>query len=236
MTITTETITLQVADGDMAAYVARPESGKAPAIIVLQEAFGVNDHIKDVSRRLAQQGYLAIAPELFHRTALAGFTAAYTNFASIVPHMEAATPDAITEDVKAVYEWLLGERQVDPGHIGSIGFCMGGRASFVANAVLPLKAAVSYYGGGIAPGLLHLVADQRAPMLFAWGGLDKHITPPLRAQVAEAMRNAGKPYISTEFSDADHGFFCDARPAYNPNAAREAWALTLSFLAVHLKP
>ncbi len=236
MTITTETVSLKVAGGEMAAYVARPESGRAPAIIVLQEAFGVNDHIMDVARRLAQQGYLAIAPELFHRTAPAGFTAAYTNFASIVEHMQAATPEAITEDVRAVYEWLLGERQVDPGHIASIGFCMGGRASFLANATLPLKAAVSYYGVGIAPGLLHLVPEQRAPILFAWGGLDKHITPEHRAQITEAMRNAGKPYISTEFSDADHAFFCDARPAYNPNAAREAWALTLSFLAVHLKP
>ncbi len=236
MTITTDTITIPVAGSDMGAYVARPESGRAPALIVLQEAFGVNDHIKDVCRRFAQQGYVAVAPELFHRTAPQGFTAGYGDFAKLGEHFFAVTTDAITEDMLAVYDWLLGDRQVDPGHVGAIGFCMGGRASYIANAKLPLRAAVSYYGGGIAPNLLPLAEEQHAPILFCWGGLDKHLTAEQRNAVTSAMTEANKPHIAAVFSDADHAFFCDARPAYNANAARQAWALTLSFLATHLKP
>jgi carboxymethylenebutenolidase len=236
MTITTETSTVDVNGSAMSLYIARPETGRAPALIVLQEAFGVNDHIKDVTRRFAQQGYVAIAPELFHRTAPAGFTAAYGDMEAVKIHMQAATPDAIEEDIHATYDWLLGDRQTDPSHIGSIGFCIGGRASFIANAKLPLKCAVSFYGGGIAPNLLPLAAEQHAPMLFFWGGLDKHITPEVRNTIEQAMIVAGKKYINTVISDADHGFFCDARSAYNPTAAREAWALTLSFLSTYLKP
>ena len=235
MTITTDNIIIPVAGSDMGAYVARPETGKAPALIVLQEAFGVNDHIKDVTRRLAQQGYVAIAPELFHRTAPVGFTAGYGDFALLGDHFYAVTAESITEDMLAVHEWLLGDRQVDPGHIGAIGFCLGGRASYIANAKLPLKAAVSYYGGGIVPNLLPLAAEQHGPILFAWGGLDKHLTLEQRTAVTTAMTEANKPYIAAVFSDAEHAFFCDARPAYNANAARQAWALTLSFLATHLK-
>src|SRR5207253_6164227 len=168
MTITSETITIPVGEATMNAYVARPESGRAPAMIVFQEAYGVTEQLQDVARRLAQQGYLAIAPELFHRSAAPGFIAPYTNFAAIVPHMEIATTEAIEEDVRAVYEWLLGDRQVDPGHIGSIGFCMGGRASFIANSVIPLKAAVSFYGGGLVPKLLPKAGQQHGPVLFLW--------------------------------------------------------------------
>ncbi len=241
MTITSESIILKsggpsvVAGCDMGAFVARPETGRAPGLIVFQEAFGVNDHIKDVTRRFAQQGYLAIAPELFHRTAPMGFTGDYADFPSIAPHFQAITPEAIAEDVHAAYDWLLKDAQCDTEHIGSIGFCMGGRVSFIANAELPLKAAVSFYGGGIAQGLLHRVPDQHGPMLFFWGGLDQHITPEHRSAVTTAMTEAGKPFINVEVSDANHAFFCDARPAYNANAARHAWALTLSFLATHLK-
>ena len=235
MTITTDTIRLSVTGSEMNAYVARPESGRAPAMIVLQEAFGVNDHIKDVTRRLAQQGYVAIAPELFHRTAPPGFTAGYTDYASLAPHFQGITTEGIADDLHATYDWLVGDSQVDKSRIGSIGFCMGGRASFIANAKLPLQAAVSYYGGGIAPNLLDLAGEQHGPILFCWGGLDKHIGPEQRNAVAEAMTKAEKTYVNAEFSKADHGFFCEARTAYNPESARQAWALTLSFLSTYLK-
>ncbi|MDP4199091.1 MAG: dienelactone hydrolase family protein [Bacteroidota bacterium] len=235
MTITTETIVLKSGPNEMNAYVARPESGRAPGLIVLQEAFGVNDHIRDVSKRLAQQGYLVIAPELFHRTAPPGFTADYTDFSLVGPHMLALTPMALAEDTLAAYDWLVKESQCDRERIGAIGFCLGGRAAFIANAELPLKAAVSFYGGGIAQQLLGRTTDQHGPMLFFWGGLDTHITPELRAAVTAAMTEAGKAFINVEISDANHGFFCDARAAYNAPAARHAWALTLSFLSSNLK-
>ncbi len=235
MTITTETQILHVENGEMGIYIARPETGRAPAMLVLQEAFGVNDHIKDVAQRFAEQGYLAVAPELFHRTAPQGFAGDYADFQSIMPHVQALTTEGTAADVLAAHEWLLRDSQFDKSHVGSIGFCMGGRASFIANAKLPLSAAVSFYGGGIAPDLLDMVKDEHGPMLFFWGGLDQRITPELRRSVADTMTAEGKQFITVDVSDAGHGFFCDARPVYNANAARQAWALTLSFLATYLK-
>ena len=114
---------------------------------------------------------------------------------------------------------------------------MGGRVAFLTNVVLPVSAAISFYGGGIAPnpfspGLLDRAGDLHAPQMLLWGGLDKHIGPELTRAVTEALRAAGKPFVNVEFSDADHGFFCDARSSYNPNAARQAWALVLAFLNI----
>ena len=235
MTITTETKTLTSGGSEMNMYIARPESGRAPALIVMQEAFGVNDHIKDVAQRFAEQGYLAVAPELFHRTAPPGFTAPYGgDFSVLAPHFQAVTPEHITEDGNAVYEWLLKDAQFNKTHVGAIGFCLGGRVSVVANARLPLQAAVSFYGGA-PPQLEDTVRDQHGPVLFFWGGLDKHQTPEVRRSVIDAFLKAGKQHINVEISDADHGFFRDVGQAYNPNAARQAWALTLSFLATYLK-
>ncbi len=235
MKITTESITLKSDGSDMGVYIARPEAKKAPGLIIFQEAFGVNDHIRDIARRFAEQGYLAVAPELFHRTAPLGFAGTYGDFASVALHFQAITTDGIASDARAAFGWLTKDSQVDATHIGSIGFCMGGRCSFIANAKLPLQAAVSFYGGGIVPALLDHAKDESGPVLFFWGGLDQHITAEHRDAVADAMTKSGKPYINVEISDANHAFFCDARPSYNPVAAKHAWALTLSFLETHLK-
>ena len=102
--------------------------------------------------------------------------------------------------------------------------------SYLANSILPVTKAVSFYGGGIAPDLLDRAPNLHAPMLFFWGGLDKHITAEKRRAVADALTAAGKPFVHVEFSNADHGFFCDERAAYQPQAAREAWALMQEFL------
>ncbi len=219
----------------MNAFVARPESGRAPALMVFQEAFGVNEHIKDICKRFAEQGYIAVAPELFHRTAPAGFTAGYNDFSLVGSHLSAVTTDAASNDVSVVHEWLHGDRQVDKLRIGAIGFCMGGRVAYIANATLPLQAAISFYGGGIAQNLLGMASKEHGPMLFFWGGQDKHILPEHRNSVADAMTKAGKSFINVEISDADHAFFNDQRPSYNANASRQAWALTVSFLATYLK-
>jgi carboxymethylenebutenolidase len=102
--------------------------------------------------------------------------------------------------------------------------------SFIANSIVPLRGAVSFYGGGIAPGLLDRAAKLQAPSLFVWGGLDKHITPEHRKAVVDALSEQKKIFVNAEFSRADHGFFCDERAAYETNSARQAWALTLEFL------
>jgi carboxymethylenebutenolidase len=234
--IATQRVTLQVDDGtSMNAYVARPaEEGKFPGMVVLQEAFGVNAHIRDVTERIAREGFVAIAPELFHRTG-PGFEGRYDDFAAVMPHMQALTEAGQAADIRASYEWLRNHSQVTPDRIGSIGFCMGGRASFLADATVPLQASISFYGGGIAQGMLHRAKDLNAPILLFWGGLDKHILPEHRHAVTEALTQAGKDFVNVNVSYADHGFFCDARASYNSAAARLAWSLVLEFLEVYVR-
>jgi carboxymethylenebutenolidase len=215
----------------MDAYVARPSTpGRHPGLMVFQEAFGVNAHIRNVTERLAAQGYVAIAPELFHRTAPAGFEGDYKNFPSIMPHYQALTHETGEADIRAVYDWLGSSPKVRPDQISSVGFCMGGRVSFLANSVLPLRSAVSFYGGGIAQTLLDRASRLHGPTLLIWGGLDTHIPAEQRKAVADALNAHHKTYVNLEFSQADHGFFCDDRAAYEPHAARQAWAVTLEFL------
>ncbi len=229
--IHTQRVDLSVSDGTkMSAYAASPESkGSHPGIIVLQEAFGVNSHIRDVTERFATEGYVAIAPELYHRTA-PGFEGSYTDFAAIKPHMQAMTIPGAETDLRAAFDWLQSQPEVKKEKIFTVGFCMGGRMSFLADTILPLDAAVSFYGGGIAPDLLDRAPRLHARMLFFWGGLDKHITPEKRRAVADALTAAGKVFVNVEFSNADHGFSCNERSAYQPEASRQAWALMLEFL------
>jgi len=234
--IVTQRISLQVSDStSMAAYVARPDAeGKFPGMLVFQEAFGVNAHIRDVTERLAREGYVSIAPELFHRTA-PGFEGRYDDFPSVMPHLQALTEAGQSADIRAAFDWLRAQPQVAPGRVASIGFCMGGRSSFLACATVPLQASISFYGGGIAQGLLPRAGDLHAPILLFWGGLDHHITAEHTRAVEDALTKAQKPYVNVTFSDADHGFFCDVRPSYNTTAAALAWHLALQFLKVHLE-
>ena len=238
-----EFVTLKVSDGTtMRAFVAQPKRGsKLPGILVFQEAFGVNGHIRDVTQRLAREGYLAIAPELFHRTAAAGFEGNYADFKSVMPHVAALNDEGLEADIRTAHDALLKHSAADPRRIACIGFCMGGRVSFLADLTLPLRAAISFSGGGIAPserkpGLTDRVGQMHAPLLMFWGGLDKHIGPEQREAVAKALRDEHKTFASMEFADADHAFFCDERPSYNKSAAEQAWALSLAFLKSNLQP
>jgi carboxymethylenebutenolidase len=237
MEIRTQSVDVSVSDGtSMRAYVAAPAGVAASAgLIVYQEAFGVNANIREITERFAREGYLAIAPELYHRTG-AGFECRYDDFTSAMTHIRAMTIEGMEADFRATFEWLRANHQ---GPIAAIGFCMGGRAAYISSTILPLQCAISFYGGGIAPnpfypsGLLARAKDVGAPLLFFWGGQDKHITPDQVRTVTEALRAEGKDFASIEFSAADHGFFCDARASYNPQAAAQAWPLALAFLRVH---
>lgn len=230
--LVTENIELKVAgSGPMQAYTARPASrGPHPGLIVFQEAYGVNSHIRNVTERFAAEGYFAIAPELFHRTAPAGFEGDYENFPSVMAHYQAVTDEAAEADTRAAYEWLHSNPQVRRDRISAVGFCMGGKICFLANSVVRLHAAVSFYGGRIAQTLLDRVPKLHGAALLIWGGLDKHITPEHRRAVLEALAVQHKQYVNVEFSNADHAFFCDERSSYEPHAARQSWALTLEFL------
>jgi carboxymethylenebutenolidase len=230
-TVTMERVELKVGDGTtMAAHVARPAAPAAngPGILVFQEAFGVNDHIRDIARRFADLGITAIAPELYHRTGT-GVAITYGDMDNVKPHSSAVTVEGLTADVKAAHEWLLKDAKVASARVASIGFCMGGRVSYIANASVPLAAAISFYGGRIND-LLSLAGSQHAPILMFWGGLDKNIPPEQRRAVEDALTQANKPQEQVVFSFAEHGFFCDARPSYSADAARQAWALSLEFL------
>jgi carboxymethylenebutenolidase len=235
-----EYVTLNVSDKtQMRAYVVRPLSIKpAAGLMVFQEAFGVNEHIRDVANRFAREGYFVISPEFFHRTA-EGFEGSYTNFSPIKEHIKALTHEGMFADIHAAFDWLFTQGETEKFPIGAVGYCMGGRAAFMAAMSLPIACGVSYYGGSIAPnnlssGLLDRVNDIQAPLLLCWAGLDKHIKPDQTLAVTQALRLANKPFTSIEFSDADHGFFCDARSNYNAAAAKQAWALTLEFLKSYL--
>lgn len=221
----------------MRAYVSRPSGTPKAGLIVFQEAFGVNAHMRDVTDRFAREGYLAISPELFHRTA-PGLEAGYTDFGAVMPHMQALRDPGLEADFRATYDWLKTGSGSAGLSVSAVGYCMGGRCAALASIVLPLACGISYYGGGIAnspmfPGLLDRLKDLQAPVMFFWGGLDAHIGPDQVQAVNAAMRETKKPYVNVEFSFADHGFACDARPSYNAEATAEAWALTLEFLARH---
>jgi len=234
--MTTEYVNLSVDDGtSMRAYVARPDGKPKAGLIVFQEIFGINSHIRDVTERFGRAGLLAIAPELFHRTA-PGFESGYTDMGPGFEQMKAVTDGGLEADIRAAYKWL---RDAGESRICSTGYCMGGRVSCLAAITVPLTCAVSYYGGGIAPsqfnpGLLGRLKDLQAPMLFFWGGQDQHIPPESVAAVTSAVRAAKKTFSNVEFSFADHGFFCDQRASYNPQAAALAWPLTLAFFDTHV--
>jgi carboxymethylenebutenolidase len=235
MEITSAYVQLSVNDGStMRAWVARPkEQGAYPGLLVFQEAFGVNAHIRDIAGRFAREGFVAVAPELFHRTG-AGFDGRYDDFPSAVPHMKALNDASMGADLRAAHDWVRGSIGAELP-IFAIGYCMGGRAAFLAALTLPLAGAVSYYGGGIAPnatnpGLLGRASGILAPLLLFWGGRDKHIPPEQVRAVTDALRATGKNFVNVEISNADHAFFCDARASYSPAAALLAWPLTLAFL------
>jgi carboxymethylenebutenolidase len=227
--MSTKKISLKVSDAtEMGAYVSMPEGkGPFPGVIVFQEAFGVNQHMRNVCDRIAQEGYVAIAPALFHRSA-GDSEFGYGDFSVVMPHFQAITPEGLAADVTACYDWLKKQPEVMHDKLGTIGFCLGGRVSFIANTILPFAACVSYYGGGLQA-LADKAADTKAPHLFFWGGLDKHILPEHVDTIVSAMNKAEKPFINVVFSYADHAFSCDDRPNYNADAAKEAWAMAMAF-------
>jgi carboxymethylenebutenolidase len=229
--------TIPVSDGTeldiYAAFPAPADKVPFPLIIVLQEAFGVNGHIRRVTERLRNEGYAAVAPDLFHRTGRR-LDLPYSDFSAVMPHYQAITNEGLTADLKAVYEWAQQQPNIRKDRIGSIGFCLGGRVSFLANAVLPLTAAISYYGGSLDQ-ITDMAPRLHGPQLFFWGGKDKHIPQESIDKVIGAVTAAGKSYTNVVISDADHAFSCDERPSYHPLAAKEAWAHSLAFFANRLK-
>ncbi|MBC7397283.1 MAG: dienelactone hydrolase family protein, partial [Bdellovibrionales bacterium] len=213
---------IKLSDGtEMQIYIARGASAKKlPGIILIQEAFGVNTHIRSVADRIALEGYVVYAPEIYHHSAGDNFTCAYTEFQTkAMPHYEAVTRETLDVDLKGTHEALCADPAVDASKIGCIGFCLGGRVTFYANSILPLQCAVSFYGGGIDPEMLDCADKQSGPIFLAWGGKDKHIPVSSRKKISGALSRAKKPFIEIAFADADHGFFCEERASYHADSA-----------------
>lgn len=228
----TETCAVAVDDGtELDLFVAHPEGAPRGGLIVLQEIFGVNPHIQDVTRRFAAEGWLAVAPDLFHRRER-GFQSGYEDMTAGMAHARGTPSEDIRADLRASFAELR-RRLGDGAKIGAIGYCMGGRQAYVANGTLPLACAVSYYGANIA-GLPELAATQSGPVLLVWGGKDPVIDVNQRRAVADLLDAAHKPFIEANFAAANHGFFCDARAAYHRESAVAAFALTRAFLDTHL--
>ncbi len=238
----TRTFDLAGADGPMSCYEAIPDRGGSPtrgAVVVLQEAFGVNAHIEDVTRRLASAGYHAVAPHLFHRTGSP--TIAYDNIAAVMPHMQAVTDKGVIADVEAVVSRLHDARW-SAGQIGVVGFCMGGRSSFLVAGTMALGAAVGFYGGGIVTrrsadmdSLLGLIPGMATPWLGLFGDAD----PSIPVEDVEALRErlsseARVDATVVRYAEAAHGFHCDVRPSYSAEAAADAWRRTLDWFDGHL--
>jgi carboxymethylenebutenolidase len=235
----TRTIELQTADGPMDLYVAEPDSPAETAVVVIQEAFGVNDHIQDVTRRFAAAGHLAVAPALFHRAG--GGTASYDDFSKVLPLFEGLTDAGIVLDVDAALDVVSG-MGIPHERTGIVGFCMGGRVTFLVALERTLGAAVGFYGGGIVtarfpqfPALVDRTAELRTPWLGLFGDEDGSIpvedVEALRARLDEV---AQVPHQVVRYADADHGFHCDVRPAYDEEAATDAWQRTLAWFDEHL--
>ena len=234
-------LTLSTADGPMRAYSARPGGGVAArgAVVVIQEAFGVNDHIEDVTRRFATAGYHAVAPALFHRAG--GGTASYDDFSKVLPLFEGMTDDGIVMDVDAAMAHLEGEGWA-VGQIGLVGFCMGGRVSFLAAVRRQFGASVGFYGGGIVTSRIPLfspivgeVANLATPWLGLFGDLDKGIpVEDVEALRAALDEHAVVDHEIVRYPDADHGFHCDARASYHPSSAADAWTRALAWFDRHL--
>ena len=231
--------TLDTADGPMRLYEVVPEGGAERAVIVIQEAFGVNDHIEDVTRRFAQAGYHAMAPALFHRAG--GGTAPYGDFDKVLPLYEGLTDDGILVDVRAAVDHLHSAGFAD-GSIGIVGFCMGGRVTFLVSLELALGAAAGFYGGGIATGrfkqfppLIDRARELKTPWLGLFGDLDTSIPVEDVEAIRDGIASADVPTEVLRYAKAEHGFHCDARPSYNAEASADAWARTLAWFQDHLE-
>ena len=233
-------VTVDTPDGPMRLYEAKPAGTARGAIVVIQEAFGVNGHIDDVTRRGAAAGYHAVAPDLFHRSG-PGSIVEYGKFEQVMEFFkDVGGDDAVLTDVDAALAHLRAAGHPD-GRIGIVGFCFGGRVTFLVALRHAIGAAVSFYGGGIVTGrfpqfppLIAEVASLQTPWLGLFGDQDASIPVDDVEQLRGALRDAKVDTEVVRYADAGHGFHCDHRPDYRADDAADAWKRALDWFAAHL--
>lgn len=239
MDVTGATVQLNTADGRMDVFEAKPkEPGKYPGLVVLMEAFGLNDHIKKVTERFAREGYVAVAPDLYHRESER--MVPYNDLQKAIATMNRLQDSRVMDDVGAAIAYLKAQSNVNAVAIGVTGFCMGGRFTYLSAAHhgKDVKAAVVFYGGGIPmgkPSPLSRTGEISCPMYLFFGGKDPLIPQEHVAEIDKALKAAQVEFQSKTYPDATHGFFCDDRASYHPAAAQDAWEQSKAFLARHLK-
>jgi carboxymethylenebutenolidase len=222
-------------EGEMPAYRAMPEKGGPfPVVLVVEEIFGVHEHIKDVCRRFAKAGYLAVAPELFARQ---GDVSKLTKIEEILPIVMKAPDAQVMSDLDNTVAWAKKSGKGDTAKLGVTGFCWGGRIVWLYAAhSKDLKAGVAWYGRLVgATDELHpknpidLVGDLKAPVLGLYGGKDQGIPQDTVEKMKKALKDAKKECEIVVYPDAQHGFNADYRPSYNKEAAEDGWKRLLAW-------
>ncbi|MBD2356891.1 dienelactone hydrolase family protein [Tolypothrix sp. FACHB-123] len=229
-----DTTTVQISQDNLSivAYLAQPRaSGSYPAIVVLQEIFGVNEHIRDVTERIAKEGYVAIAPALFQRQA-PGFETGYTSEDIEIGRGYAMQTKAseLLGDIQATIDYLKTLPNVKQDSFGCIGFCFGGHVAYLAATIPDIKATASFYGAGITtrtPGggepTVKRTQDIKGTLYVLFGMEDSSIPAEQVDEIAAALEKYKIQHRVFRYDGADHGFFCDRRASYNPKVAADAW-------------
>ncbi|MGJ3249772.1 MAG: dienelactone hydrolase family protein [Elainellaceae cyanobacterium] len=231
-------------DLDIDAYLAEPTAeGPFPGIVVLQEIFGVNAHIRDITERFAKAGYVAIAPALYQRLE-PGFETGYTAEDLEIGRDYKARTDAdeLLGDIQAAINHLKSLDSVASDAIGCIGFCFGGHVAYLAATLPDIKATASFYGAGITtwcPGDSEPTVTRTSQIsgkIYAFFGMDDTSIPQDQVDVIEAeLQKHQIPYQVFRYPNAGHGFFCDQRDSYSPEASRDAWDKVQELLSRELK-
>ena len=231
-------VEIPVAGGVMPAYRARPAQGSGlPVVLVVHEIFGVHEYVKDVCRRLATEGYLAVAPDLYRRY---GDVSALTSIDEVIDRVVRKVPDAeVLADLDAVPPWAASDGG-DAAQLGIVGFCWGGRIVWLYAAhSATLKAGVAWYGrltGAERPETprhpIDVSGELRAPVLGLYGGADAGI-PQESVDAMRARLGEGSGSEIVVFPDAPHGFHADYRPSYRKPAAAEGWRRMLAWFRQH---
>ena len=228
-------VKIPVADGEIPAYRAMPANGRNfPTVLVVQEVFGVHEHIKDLCRRFAKAGYFAVATELYARQ---GDVSKITDFKELMP-IVSSVPDAqVMADLDATVAWAKSTTKADVKRLAVTGFCWGGRIVWLYAAHNPnLKAGVAWYGrlDGNRTELqpkypLDIAGDVKAPVLGLYGGKDKGIPQTDVDKMRAALAAANSKSRIDVYPDAEHGFNADYRPSYDVEAAKDGWAKALDW-------
>ena len=242
MDITTEQVEISLEGGGaMGGYMARPSEGKRhPAVLVFMEIFGINSHIREVVERVAKEGYVALAPDFFHRTG-PGVEYDYDDegMAKGMAMMSDLDADQMVSDSKAALEYLRDRAFVDGEKLGCIGFCIGGHMTYLTACETDVKAAASFYGGGIAApegmggkaSTLSRTGQIQGKILCLFGEQDGYIPSDQVDAIQAALNEAGTDHEVVVYPGADHGFFCDRRASYQKEAASDAWERVKSLFA-----